>query len=98
MHNTGVNTYITCILDGYIKDRNIGLGNYIIVDKKSVKVNLYGMSIIAIDILNDLNTIIFVDTAYYFIFLANVISVKYFQLKKIYLDKKHNQLYKKKII
>ena len=98
MYNTGTNIYIICILDGYTKDRDIGPDNYVAADKKSVKVDLYGMSIIIIDTLNGLDIIIFADIIYYSTFLANIISTKYFQFKKVYLDKKHNQLYKKKVI
>ena len=70
--------YIICTLDEYIKDRNIGFDNYITANKKPVKVDLYGMSIIVIDTPNGLDTIIFADIVYYLTFLTNVILVKYF--------------------
>ena len=82
--------YITCTLDGYIKDRNIDLDNYVITDKKPIKINLYKMSIIAVDILNGSDIITLANIVYYFIFLANITSVKCFQFKKIYLNKKYN--------
>ena len=97
IYNTGVNTYITCTLNEYTKDRNINPDNYVTADKKPIKVNLYKTSIIAVNTPNGPNIIIFANTAYCFIFLANITSIKCFQFKKIYLDKKHNQLYKKKI-
>ena len=90
--------YITYILDGYIKDRDINLDDYIIINKKPVKVDLYKTFIIVIDTPNNPDTIILTDTAYYFIFLANIVSAKCFWLKKIYLDKKYSWLYKKEII
>ena len=98
MYDTGMNTYITCILNRYTKDRNVDLGDYIVAGEKPVKVNLYKMFIIIVDILNNLDTIILVDIAYCFIFFANVVLVKCFWFKEIYLDKKHSQLHKKKII
>ena len=70
--------HITCILDGYIKDRDTGPDDYIVVGEKSIKVDSYRMSIIVIDILNGSDIIIFMDIAYYLIFLVNVISVKRF--------------------
>ena len=98
IHNTGANTHITCTLDKYTKDRDTGPGNYIIADKKSIKVDSYEIFIIAINTPNDPDTIIFADTAYYSTFLANVTSAKYFQFKKIYLDEKHSRLHKKEVI
>ena len=90
MYNTGMNMYITYILDGYIKDRDINLDNYIIINKKPVKVDLYKTSIIAIDTPNNPDTIILTNTAYYLIFLANITSAKCFRLKKVYLNKKYS--------
>ena len=97
IYNTGTNMYITYILNRYIKDRDIGPDNYITTNKKSIKIDLYEISIIAVDTLNDLNIIILADIVYCFIFLINIISAKHFQFKKIYLNKKHSQLHKKKI-
>ena len=85
-----MNMYIICILDGYTKDRDIGPGDYIAADKKPIKIDLYGISIITIDILNGPDTIILINTAYYPTFLANIVSTKYFQFKKIYLNEEHN--------
>ena len=90
IHNTEANMYIIYILNGYIKDRNTGPSDYVAAGEKSIKIDLYGTSIITIDILNGPDTIIFTNTAYYPTFLINVISAKCFQFKKIYLDKKHN--------
>ena len=98
IYNTGANMHIIYILNGYIKDRNIDPNNYIIIDEKSVKVDLYKMSIIVVDTLNDLDIIIFVDIVYYPIFLTNITLTKHFQFKGVYLNKEHSQLYKKKII
>ena len=98
MYDTEMNIYITYILNEYIKNRNINFDDYITADEKLVKIDLYRMFIIAVDILNGLDIIILVDIAYCFTFLTNITSVKRFQLKKVYLDKKHNQLHKKKII
>ena len=78
MYNTKTNTHITCILDGYTKDRDVGPDNYIAADKKPVKVDLYKISIIIIDILNGPDIIIFINTVYCFTFLANVVSIKCF--------------------
>ena len=85
-------------MNGYIKDRDIGPGDYIAAGEKSVKVDLYRISIIAIDILNGLDIIIFADIVYCFIFLVNVVLAKCFRFKRIYLDKEYNQLYKKRVI
>ena len=90
MYNIRANIHIIYTLNEYIKDRNVGSDDYIAADEKPVKVNLYGISIIAIDILNGSNIIIFINTVYCFIFLANIILIKYFQFKKVYLDEKHN--------
>ena len=98
IHNTETNMYITYILDGYTKDRDTDSGDYITTDKKPVKVDSYRISIIAVNIPNGLNTITFTDITYYFIFLTNITSTKHFQFKKIYLDEKHSQLHKKKVI
>ena len=73
-----MNMYIICILDEYIKDRDADPGDYVVVDKKSIKVNLYKISIIAVDILNGLDIIIFTNIVYYPTFLANVALAKYF--------------------
>ena len=97
MHDTRMNMYIICTLDGYTKDRDINPGDYITAGEKPIKINLYRTSIIAVNIPNDLDIIIFADTAYCFIFLANIISAKHFQFKEIYLNKEHSQLYKKKV-
>ena len=78
IYDTGANIYITCILDEYIKDKDTGPDDYVAVGEKPVKIDLYRTSIIIIDILNDPDTIILADIIYCFIFLANVISVKYF--------------------
>ena len=85
-----MNIHIICILDKYIKDRDTGPNNYITTDKKSIKINLYRTSIIAIDTLNGPDTITLINTTYYSTFFTNIISTKYFQFKKIYLDKKHS--------
>ena len=98
MHDIKVNIYIIYILDGYIKNRDVGSGNYVAAGEKLVKVDSYRMSIIAVDILNGLNIIILADIIYCFIFLINIVSAKCFQFKRIYLNKKHSQLYKKKVI
>ena len=90
MYNIGMNIYIICILDGYIKDKNIGLGDYIAAGEKPVKIDLYKISIIAVDILNDPDIIILADTVYCFIFLANIIPAKHFQFKEIYLDEEYS--------
>ena len=96
MYDIEANIYIICILDKYIKDRDAGFGDYVAVDEKSVKVDLYRTSIIAVNILNGPDIIIFADTVYCFIFLINIVSTKYFQFKEVYLNEKYNQLYKKK--
>ena len=90
--------YITYTLDGYTKDKNTGPGNYITAGEKPIKVNLYRTSIITINILNGPDTIILTNTVYYSIFFTNIISAKCFQLKKVYLNKKHSQLHKKRVI
>ena len=82
--------HITCILDKYIKNRNIDSDNYVIVDKKSVKVNLYRTFIIAVDTLNGPDIITFANIVYYFTFFVNIVSAKYFQFKKVYLNKKYS--------
>ena len=78
MYDTETNTHITYILDGYTKDRDVGPGDYIAAGEKSVKIDLYRIFIIVVDILNGPDIIILVDTAYYSIFLANIISIKCF--------------------
>ena len=78
MHNTEANTYITYILDKYIKDRDTDLDNYITTDKKPIKINSYKTSIIAVNTPNNPNIIILTDTTYYSTFLANIISTKHF--------------------
>ena len=98
IYDIGVNMYIIYILDEYIKDRDVGSGNYIIVGEKPVKVDLYGMSIIIVNILNGLNIIILADTVYCFIFLINIVLAKYFWFKEIYLNEEYNWLYKKEVI
>ena len=90
MHNTGVNIYITCTLDGYTKDRDADSDNYIAAGEKLIKIDLYKTSIITVNILNGLNIIIFTDTAYCLTFFANVVLIKHFQLKKVYLDEEHS--------
>ena len=90
--------YIICTLNEYIKDRDVGPDNYIAAGEKSVKVDLYGMSIIAVDILNGLDIIILVNTAYCFIFFVNIVLTKRFSLKKIYKDEEYSWLYKKEVI
>ena len=97
IYNTETNTHIIYILDEYTKDRNTSPDNYITADEKPVKINSYKMFIITVNIPNGLNTITLADTAYCPTFFTNIISTKHFQLKKIYLDKEHNQLHKKKI-
>ena len=82
--------YIICILDKYIKDKNVGFGDYIAAGEKSIKVDSYRMSIIIIDIPNSPDIIILTNTTYCFIFFVNIILIKHFQLKKIYLDKKYS--------
>ena len=62
IYNTGVNTYITCTLNEYTKDRNINPDNYVTADKKPIKVNLYKTSIIAVNTPNGPNIIIFANT------------------------------------
>ena len=84
-------------MDKYTKDRNINPDNYITTNKRPIKINLYKVSIIAVNTPNDPDIITLTNTAYYPIFLTNIISAKHFQFKKIYLDKKYSQLYKKKI-
>ena len=78
MHDIETNMYITYTLDGYIKDRNIGPDDYIVTGEKPVKIDSYRTSIIVVDILNGLDTIIFVDIAYCLIFLVNIVSAKHF--------------------
>ena len=90
--------YIICILNGYTKDRNVGPGDYVAAGEKSVKVDLYRISIIVIDTLNGPDIIIFTDIVYCSTFLANIVLTKRFWLKKVYLDEEHSWLYKKKII
>ena len=85
-----MNIYIIYILDGYTKDRNVGFDDYVAAGEKPVKINLYRISIIAVDILNGPDIIIFVNIVYCFIFLANIISAKCFWFKKIYLNKEYN--------
>ena len=77
-------------MDKYTKDKDTGPDNYITAGEKLVKIDLYRTFIIAVDILNGLNIIIFVNIIYYLIFLTNIASAKYFWFKKIYLDKKHS--------
>ena len=85
-----MNIYIIYTLNEYIKDRDTDLNNYIITGEKPIKINLYGMSIIVVDILNSPDIIIFVDIIYCFIFFANIILAKHFQLKGVYLNKEYN--------
>ena len=97
MHDIKTNMHITYTLNEYTKDRNAGPGNYVAAGEKPVKINSYKISIIAVNTPNDPDIIILTNTIYHPTFLANITSTKHFQLKEIYLDKKHSQLYKKKI-
>ena len=90
MYNTETNIYIIYILNRYIKNRDTDPDDYITANKKPIKINLYKTSIITINTPNNLDTITFTDTIYYSTFLINIISAKYFQFKKIYLNKKHS--------
>ena len=78
IYNIRTNIYIIYILDEYIKNRNTGPGDYVAVDKKSIKIDSYKTSIITINTPNDLNTITLANTAYCFTFLINITSTKHF--------------------